>query len=148
MVGDPSRDEREIYAMHMAQKRSGGGAATNRDSERLRATPCGGLTWRNIKPKDCTMTKTDFNSLYGGKYLAAGEIEGDGFVGTALLRPMFEVARLNFRATGPALAAAALLRIATTDGHKDQARAAIAVMDRAGMGPLQNIHVEHHHTMG
>jgi phage terminase small subunit len=64
-----------------------------------------------------------------------------------VVEAMFEVSRLAFRAKGPAIAADALLRIAQPDGHKDQARAAIAVMDRAGMGPLQNIHVEHHHSM-
>jgi hypothetical protein len=60
---------------------------------------------------------------------------------------MFEVGRLAFRARGPAIAAEALLKIAQDPAHKDRARASIAILDRTGMGPLQNIHVEHHHTM-
>jgi hypothetical protein len=57
----------------------------------------------------------------------------------------FEVAQLSFRAKGPALAAAALLRIATSDGHKDQCRAAVAIADRVGLSPVQTIDVTHTH---
>jgi hypothetical protein len=74
-----------------------------------------------------------------------------GVIAVSLMRnpkvvdAMFEVARLAFRAKGPAIAADALLKISQTVGHKDQARASIAILDRCGMGPIQSINVEHLH---
>jgi hypothetical protein len=58
---------------------------------------------------------------------------------------MYEVAKVAFRAKGPAIAAEALLRIASDPAHKDSCRAAVAIADRCGMGPTQTIDVSHTH---